>query len=85
MRSGCSNYVSSCAESDIIKGGLDMNVFITGAAGGLGRALANECGRRGYNIFLTDINEKGINALKRGLERQYGVCVASKVCDLTDP
>ena len=62
-----------------------MNVFITGAAGGLGRALANECGRRGYNIFLTDINEKGINALKRGLERQYGVCVASKVCDLTDP
>ncbi|NCC69361.1 MAG: SDR family NAD(P)-dependent oxidoreductase, partial [Clostridia bacterium] len=37
-----------------------MNVMITGAAGGLGRALAVECGRRGYNIFLTDINESGL-------------------------
>ena len=30
------------------QGGNRMNVFITGAAGGLGRALATECGRRGY-------------------------------------
>lgn len=62
-----------------------MNVMITGAAGGLGRAMANECGRRGYNMFLTDINEDGLLSIRRGLERQFGVTVAAKVCDLTDP
>ena len=62
-----------------------MNVFITGAAGGLGRALAGECASRGYNVFLTDINEEGLNRLKRGLERQFGAAVAAKCCDLTDP
>ena len=61
-----------------------MNVIITGASGGLGRALAAECGRRGYHIFLTDINEAGLLSLQQGLERQFGVCVAAKACDLTD-
>lgn len=60
-----------------------MNVMITGASGGLGRAMANECGRRGYNLFLTDINADGLIQLRQGLERQFGVCVAAKACDLT--
>ncbi|MBP8639341.1 MAG: SDR family NAD(P)-dependent oxidoreductase [Oscillospiraceae bacterium] len=61
-----------------------MNVLITGASGGLGRALATECASRGYNLFLTDINEEGLKLLRIGLERQYGVCVTVKACDLTD-
>ena len=60
-----------------------MNVMITGAAGGLGRALANECGRRGWNLFLTDVNEKGLRCIQRGLERQFSVTVTTRVCDLT--
>ena len=60
-----------------------MNVLITGAAGGLGRALATECGRRGYNLFLTDVNEEGLRCIQSGLERQFGVTVAAKACDLT--
>ncbi|HWQ97575.1 MAG TPA: SDR family NAD(P)-dependent oxidoreductase [Clostridia bacterium] len=60
-----------------------MNVFITGASGGLGRALANECGRRGYNLFLTDINEQGLKSIQLGLERQFGVTVSTAACDLT--
>ena len=62
-----------------------MNVMITGAAGGLGRAMANECGRRGYNMFLTDVNGDGLLSIQRGLERQFGVTVATKACDLTNP
>ena len=62
-----------------------MNVMITGASGGLGRALANECGRRGYNLFLTDINGDGLLCIKRGLERQFNVAVATAACDLTNP
>lgn len=61
-----------------------MNVFITGASGGLGRAMADECGRRGYNMFLTDINSDGLVAIQRGLERQFGVTVTTKACDLTN-
>lgn len=62
-----------------------MNVMITGAAGGLGRALANECASRGYNLFLTDINDDGLIRIKRGLERQFDVTVTTKACDLTNP
>lgn len=60
-----------------------MNVFITGASGGLGRALANECGKRGYNLFLNDINAEGLKSIQRGLERQFGVTVTTAACDLT--
>ena len=60
-----------------------MNVFITGASGGLGRAMANECGRRGYNMLLCDINEQGLKSIQRGLERQFGVTVTTAACDLT--
>ena len=60
-----------------------MNVFITGASGGLGRAIAAECASRGYRLFLTDINEEGLRCLQTGLERQYGACIVTKACDLT--
>lgn len=62
-----------------------MNVFITGAAGGFGRAIANECARLGCNIFITDLNADGLRCIKYGLERQFDVTVAGKACDLTDP
>ncbi|PKM73300.1 MAG: short-chain dehydrogenase [Firmicutes bacterium HGW-Firmicutes-16] len=60
-----------------------MNVFITGASGGLGRAIAAECASRGYKLFLTDINEEGLHSLQTGLERQYGACVTTRACDIT--
>lgn len=49
-----------------------MNVMITGAAGGLGRAVAVECAKRGYNLFLTDLIESGLQYIKLGMERQFG-------------
>ena len=60
-----------------------MSVLITGAAGGLGRAFANECAKRGYDLLLTDINANGLEAIKSGLERKYGISVLAKSCDLT--
>ena len=60
-----------------------MNVLITGAAGGLGRTLANECARRGYDLFLTDINTDGLEKIKTGLSRQFNVSVIVRACDLT--
>jgi uncharacterized protein len=60
-----------------------MNVMITGAAGGLGRTLANECARRGYDLYLTDINAGGLERIREGLTRQFGVTVKVRACDLT--
>lgn len=61
-----------------------MNVLITGAAGGLGRAMAIECAKRKYNLFLTDINKTGLMQIKIGLKRQYDITVAIKDCDLSN-
>lgn len=61
-----------------------MNVMITGASGGLGRAFAGECARRGYSLYLTDINEKGLCALACGLERRFDARVHTRACDITD-
>ncbi len=41
--------------------------MITGAAGGLGKALAAEYGERGHPLFLTDICAGRLDAFVRGL------------------
>jgi short-subunit dehydrogenase len=61
-----------------------MNVLITGASGGLGRAFAIDCAKRGFRLFLTDLNEGGLIAVKQGLLRQYDCQVLIKSCDLTN-
>ena len=61
-----------------------MNVMITGAAGGLGRAMAVECARRGYNLFLTDVDSSGLSRLREGLQRRFDVLIAARACDLTN-
>ena len=62
-----------------------MNVLITGAAGGLGRAMAAECARRGYRLFLTGVNADGLRCLQTGLGRQFAATAAIKACALTNP
>ena len=59
-------------------------VFITGAAGGLGKAFAAECAQRGWDLFLTDISDAALSNLAGGLEAAYGINVVYKACDLTD-
>lgn len=59
-----------------------MNVFITGAGGGLGKALATECAKRGYNLYLTDINGSALQNFARGLMAQYRACVHTFICDV---
>jgi len=59
-------------------------ICITGACGGLGKAFAQECARRGWNLFLTDINSEGLICLADGLRRLYGIRVEQFSCDLSD-
>jgi short-subunit dehydrogenase len=60
-----------------------MIAMITGAAGGLGRAMAVECARRGYDVYLTDISQAALTELAGGLRRQFDVNAYCRACDLT--
>ena len=62
-----------------------MRAMITGAAGGLGRVMAAECARRGYDLFLTDLTAEPLECLKEGLRRRFSVQIDVFPCDLTDP
>lgn len=59
-------------------------MFITGATGGLGKAFAVECARRGWDLFLSDQDPGRLETLASALERTYGVDVLTETCDLTD-
>ncbi|MEL7610707.1 MAG: SDR family NAD(P)-dependent oxidoreductase [Bacillota bacterium] len=61
-----------------------MLALITGATGGLGRAMAVECARRGYDLFLTDLSEAPLWELAGGIARRFGSNVRVCACDLTD-
>lgn len=61
-----------------------MFVLITGASGGLGRAFAVKCAKRGFDLFLTDINGDGLRLIERGITSRYPVRVRSLACDLTN-
>jgi short-subunit dehydrogenase len=58
--------------------------LITGATGGLGKAFAVECARRGWNLFLTDLRKEPLEVLAGSLRSVYGVRVLHCACDLTD-
>lgn len=48
-------------------------VLITGASSGIGRALAFEFAKNGYNIFLTARNEKALAEIGGECEKKFGV------------
>ncbi|HEX8990178.1 MAG TPA: SDR family NAD(P)-dependent oxidoreductase [Anaerolineales bacterium] len=62
---------------------MDDLVFITGATGGLGKAMAAECASRGWDLYLTDLRRDRLATLATGLERSYGVHVLYEEADLT--
>jgi NAD(P)-dependent dehydrogenase (short-subunit alcohol dehydrogenase family) len=51
-------------------------VFITGAAGGLGAAMARMFARHGAKVFLTDIDAAAVIALAEEINREHGETVA---------
>jgi 3-oxoacyl-[acyl-carrier protein] reductase len=65
----------------IIRG---KRTVVTGAASGIGRAIALAMAKEGANLFLIDID--GENLAAAGLAaRDHGVEVLTAVCDLAEP
>jgi NAD(P)-dependent dehydrogenase (short-subunit alcohol dehydrogenase family) len=58
-------------------------VLITGAAGGIGAALAEVFAKAGANLVLTDLDARGLDRLEARYETE-GITVWTHVCDVTD-
>ena len=58
--------------------------FISGATGGIGKAFAVSCAKKGYNLFLTGRSEQKLQALKQEILKDYAVNIEYMPCDLTD-
>ncbi|EQA35728.1 KR domain protein [Leptospira inadai serovar Lyme str. 10] len=56
-----------------------MKILITGASGGLGKKLAEDSFARGHEIFLTDINEKALNAFASKWKGEKNRVITSKL------
>ena len=52
----------------------DKAAVITGAASGLGRAIANECASRGMRIVLADLDADGAEEVGRSLGTEWTAC-----------
>lgn len=57
---------------------------VTGAASGIGRAIARHLAREGYAIAMMDVNETGLEAVRAWIETDGGVAHAF-AADLCDP
>ncbi|WP_421826788.1 SDR family NAD(P)-dependent oxidoreductase [Larkinella sp.] len=61
------------------------SALITGAAKGIGRAIAGELARLNYDLFLIDIDESELLRTARRLEEQHGIFTYTLTLDLSQP
>jgi len=62
----------------------DATVLVTGASSGIGRELARDLGRRGYNLTLVARARERLEELAEELRAAHGLTVAVHTADLTD-
>jgi len=58
--------------------------LITGAASGIGRATALAMAERGARLFITDINEEGLDDVRREIEARGGEVCLARALDVSD-
>ena len=61
-----------------------MSVFVTGAASGIGRALAESLGRQGARLHLTDVNESLLGEVAESIGASGGEVVLARAADVSD-
>ena len=60
-------------------------IIITGAAGGIGKAIAMRFARHSCNLVLNDLDEQSLQSVRQALADQPGVAVSICAGDLADP
>lgn len=63
---------------------IGKRALITGASMGLGKALAEECARRGMDLFLVALPDSGLPGLAEELGREHGIEAEWLEGDLTE-
>ncbi|MDV6293388.1 SDR family oxidoreductase [Rhodococcus aetherivorans] len=58
--------------------------FITGAAGGIGRGIAEHLAELGYSLGLSDISEVALQTVANDIADATGVAVSARAADLAD-
>ena len=62
-----------------------MNIIITGASKGLGRAVAEKFAAHGYDLFLCSRDQRALTAAAQQLEQRYpAITIRSKAADLAE-
>ncbi|WP_299699674.1 SDR family oxidoreductase [uncultured Pontibacter sp.] len=59
--------------------------LITGASAGIGKAMADECAKRGQNLVLVALQQSELAETASFLQQQYGVDVKALELNLTAP
>lgn len=62
----------------------NQKCFITGAASGIGKAVAIQCAREGARLFLTDINEQMLAAVAQQIANEGGRVDFYRALDIAD-
>lgn len=62
----------------------DKIALVTGAAQGLGEAIAAFLACQGCSVVLTDINEDGVRQVADAVAESYGSQTLALACDITD-
>jgi len=60
--------------------GVPLRAVVTGAAGGIGRAVAEELARRGWHVVACDVSREGLDLLAKSC----GANLTTVVLDVTD-
>jgi short-subunit dehydrogenase/uncharacterized protein (DUF2062 family) len=58
---------------------------ITGASRGLGKSMARECAKRGFNLVLVALPGENIQSLAKSLKEEFQIETATIEADLTNP
>jgi NAD(P)-dependent dehydrogenase (short-subunit alcohol dehydrogenase family) len=67
-----------------MKIGKGTQVFITGAASGIGRATAIAMARLGARLFITDINRPGLEGTTALIRKEGGEVAGARAFDISD-